>query len=282
LIRCFLTVVVSKLPKLTKATARGFGLLADSGRLLRSPLRGEWATELRSVVLALLVLSALAPAQNSRGSLRGTVEDASGSRIRFAKVLVQSSASAIKREAASEDHGEFRLDDLPPGAYRITVSASGFAQAKAEVMIALATVRDVTVVLRPMVEMETVNVAGRTSSIASEPIDLVSVVHQAIITDRDLQHLPLASRSFANVAYLAAGTEPVEPSDPTKARITAVSTGGSSGLNNELSVDGADNTDDYIGGFLQNFSPDAIQEFSIRTANEDAFTGNTTSGSVVI
>jgi hypothetical protein len=79
-----------------------------------------------------------------------------------------------------------------------------------------------------------------------------------------------------------AGTEPVEPSDPTKARITAVSTGGSSGLNNELSVDGADNSDDWIGGFLQNFSPDGIQEFAVRTSNEDADTGWTTAGSVVI
>src|SRR6202035_4723008 len=68
----------------------------------------------------------------------------------------------------------------------------------------------------------------------------------------------------------------------TKARITAVSTGGSSGLDNELSVDGGDNSDDYIGGFLQNFSPDAIQEFAVRTANEDADTGGTTAGSVVI
>jgi len=60
------------------------------------------------------------------------------------------------------------------------------------------------------------------------------------------------------------GTVPVEPSDPTKARITAVSNGGSSGLNVELSVDGGDNSDDYIGGFLQNFSPDTIQEFAVR------------------
>jgi hypothetical protein len=81
---------------------------------------------------------------------------------------------------------------------------------------------------------------------------------------------------------LVPGTEPVEPSDPTKARITAVSTGGSSGLNNELSVDGADNSDDWIGGFLQNFSPDGIQEFAVRTSNEDADTGWTTAGSVVI
>ena len=78
------------------------------------------------------------------------------------------------------------------------------------------------------------------------------------------------------------GTEPVEPSDPTKARITAVSTGGSSGLNNELSVDGGDNSDDWIGGFLQNFSPEVVQEFAVRTAQEDADTGGTTAGSVVI
>ena len=47
-------------------------------------------------------------------------------------------------------------------------------------------------------------------------------------------------------------------------------------------MDGADNSDDYIGGFLQNFSPDTIQEFAVRTAQEDADTGRTTAGSVVI
>ena len=72
------------------------------------------------------------------------------------------------------------------------------------------------------------------------------------------------------------GTEPVEPSDPTKARITAVSTGGSSGLNNQLTVDGADNSDDYIGGFLQNFSPDVIREFAVQTSQSNADVGRTT------
>ncbi len=103
-----------------------------------------------------------------------------------------------------------------------------------------------------------------------------------VVGSQDLETLPLPARSFANIAYLVPGTEPVEPSDPTKARITAVSTGGSSGLNNELSVDGAENSDDWIGGFLQNFSPDGIQEFAVRTSNEDADTGWTTAGSVVI
>ena len=124
--------------------------------------------------------------------------------------------------------------------------------------------------------------AGQASSIATEPMDTTSAVHGGVVTAHDLETIPLAHRSFANIAFLVPGTEPVEPSDPTKARITAVSFGGSSGLNDVLSVDGGDNSDDYIGGFLQNFSPDAIQEFAVQTSQEDADTGRTVGGSVVI
>ncbi|MGI8960231.1 MAG: hypothetical protein ACR2IV_10810 [Bryobacteraceae bacterium] len=74
----------------------------------------------------------------------------------------------------------------------------------------------------------------------------------------------------------------MEPSDPTKARITAVSFAGSSGLNVDLSVDGGDNNDDWIGGFLQNISPDAIEEFNVRTAQFDADPSRTNGGSVMI
>jgi hypothetical protein len=236
----------------------------------------------RKSLLVIALLAAGLHAQNPHGSLRGAVQDATGARIPSANIVVQSVDSPVQRTAASEDRGEFRLDDLLPGSYRITVSATGFAPAQAHVSIAVSSVREVTVTLQPAAPAQSVSVQGQNSSITTQPIDLVSVVHQGVITSQDLQTLPLAARSFANIAYLAPGTEPVEPSDPTKARITAVSTGGSSGLNNDLSVDGGDNSDDWIGGFLQNFSPDAIQEFAVRTANEDADTGGTTAGSVVI
>jgi hypothetical protein len=234
------------------------------------------------LMVSAAILASVLHAQNPRGSLRGAVQDATGARIPSARIVAQSVDSSIQREATSEDRGEFRLDDLLPGAYRIAVSAAGFAPAHANVSIAVSSVREVTVTLKLAAPPETVSVQGQNSSITTQPIDLVSVVHQGVVSSQDLQTLPLAARSFANIAYLAPGTEPVEPSDPTKARITAVSTGGSSGLNNDLSVDGGDNSDDWIGGFLQNFSPDAIQEFAVRTANEDADTGGTTAGSVVI
>ena len=222
-------------------------------------------------------------AQNFRGGLLGIVQDATGARVPNASIDVQAVDSpTIQREATSDNNGEFRVDDLLPGAYRLSVRAQGFKDASTDVTVVVSTMKGLTVTLHPATVQQTVSVQGQASSIASEPIDRTSAVHQAVVATRDLETIPLAARSFANIAYLAPGTEPVEPSDPTKARITAVSTGGSSGLNNEVSVDGGDNSDDYIGGFLENVSPDAIQEFALRTAGEDADTGRTTASSFVI
>jgi hypothetical protein len=234
------------------------------------------------VLLTTLLLALTGHAQNPNGALRGEVQDASSARVAGARIVVQSMGSSISRETVANDHGEFRIEGLLPGSYHVAVTAKGFAEATADVNVAVSVVRDIAVTLTLATGHETVNVQGTASSITTQTIDTSSAVRGGVVGSHDLEALPLPARSFANIAYLVPGTEPVEPSDPTKARITAVSTGGSSGLNNELSVDGADNSDDWIGGFLQNFSPDGIQEFAVRTSNEDADTGWTTAGSVVI
>ena len=237
------------------------------------------------LLIALTLFLPLAvSAQNSTSTLRGVVQDASAGRVVGARVVIRlaGSGSSITRETVANDRGEFRIDGLLPGPYRIAVTAKGFAEATADVDTAVSLVRDLTITLKPATASETVNVQGNTSSITTATTDTSSAVRGGVVDGHDLETYPLPARSFANISYLVAGTEPVEPSDPTKARITAVSTGGSSGLNNELSVDGADNSDDWIGGFLQNFSPDGIQEFAVRTSNEEADTGWTTAGSVVI
>ncbi len=240
-------------------------------------IRRRW-----TALFATLLLTPVLHGQNSGGALRGSIEDAAAARIAHATIDSTLSGTSEVRHATSDMHGEFRLDAMTPGTWHVSVQAKGFAQASTDLSFAVSTTRDVTVTLRPAEVRQTVGVNAEGSSITAKPIDLSSDVHQGIVTSKDLEGLPLPARSFANIAYLAPGTEPVEPSDPTKARITAVSTGGSSGLNNELSVDGGDNSDDFIGGFLQNFSPDSIEEFAVRTSQEDADTGGTTGGSLVI
>ena len=211
----------------SRATLKGATISMQSG-----------GVEKALVSLFVVLLCATSYAQNPTGALRGDVQDLNGGRVPSAAIVVQAAGSSLKRETKTDDHGEFRLSELLPGTYHVVVAAKGFAEAQADVAVVVSSVRDLTVTLHPAAVRETVNVEAQPSSITTQPIDLASAVHQATVSTQDLQTLPLAARSFANIAYLAPGTEPVEPSDPTKARITAVSTGGSSGLNNELSVDG--------------------------------------------
>jgi Carboxypeptidase regulatory-like domain/TonB dependent receptor len=230
----------------------------------------------------LILLPLAVQAQNATGCLLGEVQDASGARIKSAQIVATDNGSGVAREATTDNRGQFRFPDLMPGKYHLAVNASGFAEAASDVTVQVSNVRDVLVTLRPAAVQQTVNVKAEPSSITTEQLDTTDAVNGGVVSGKDLETIPLAARSFANIAYMVPGTEPVEPSDPTKARITAVSTGGSSGLNNQLTVDGADNSDDYIGGFLQNFSPDVIREFAVQTSQQNADIGRTTAGSVVI
>jgi hypothetical protein len=234
------------------------------------------------VLFLVSLISTAVRAQDFRGTLVGAVVDSSGARVPAAQVSVRLENPVVEREITTTTDGEFRLDNLQPGTYHVVVKAKGFGDAASDVAVVVGSVRAITVTLHPSSTQSSVTVQGQSSSITTQPLDVASAVHGGAASAQDLETIPLANRSFANIAYLVPGTEPVEPSDPTKARITAVSTGGSSGLNNVLSVDGGDNSDDWIGGFLQNFSPDDLQEFAVRTAGEDADTGRTTAASVVI
>jgi hypothetical protein len=240
-------------------------------------------TRLSCVVLVFTVLmTSRMFGQSTEGAIIGTVNDATGARIPGAQVEVESLASKVKRTATSDNRGEFTIEFLAPGSYRATVSKPGFDPAIASVDLPTGFSQAVVVTLRPAKRTESITVEATPSSLAAQPLDPYSSVIKTIISSKDLDSIPLAHRSFANIAYLAPMTEPVEPSDPTKARITAVAFGGSSGLNVDLSVDGGDNNDDWIGGFLQNISPDAIEQFTVRTAQFDADTSRTNGGSVII
>src|SRR5579863_403367 len=141
--------------------------------------------------LLAVFISLTALAQNPRGTLRGVIQDNSGARIPSAKVLVQAVESSFHREITADQQGEFRLENLLPGPYRVTVQARGFAEATSPVQVVVSSAREIMVKMRPAVQ-ETVNVAGEASSITTQPIDATSAVEQGIVTAYDLEMLPLA------------------------------------------------------------------------------------------
>jgi len=239
---------------------------------------------LQIICVALLALGASSAArgQEVQGSLLIAVEDSSGGRVAGAQVALAQEKSAFARAGTADSHGEVRFALLPPGSYEVTVEARGFARKASIVAVAAGGAPTVLMRLVPTSVKESVTVREREESLTNQPVETTSNTVKTVIGARDLDQIPLAARSFASIAIMAPFTAPVEPSDPTKARITAVSFGGSSGLNVDLSVDGGNNNDDYIGGFLQNYSPEAMQEFVVRTAQFGADTPNTNGGSMII
>jgi carboxypeptidase family protein len=235
-----------------------------------------------SLLLCPLLSGVETIAQSPEAAVAGTVSDESGARIPSAVVLIRGLDSKFNRQTKTDPAGAFRIELIPPGRYQVKAAARGFGEAVIEINIPVSSIPTLSIILKPEALKQSVSVEGEEYSLTSQPIETTSSVGKTTVSTRDLASLPLAHRSFANIAYLSPMTQPVEPSDPTKARITAVAFAGSSGLNVDLSVDGGDNNDDYIGGFLQNYSPDAIQDFAIRTAQFDADTSRTNGGSIII
>lgn len=226
---------------------------------------------MRSLLLILLI-AAGAAAQTFTGNLQGIAVDPQGAVVAGVQITVSSKDRNISRRTTSGGDGSFRIEGLEPGSYSLSASAPNLQSAGAELQIQVGETTRVRVPLGIPSAQSRIEV----NEVASTP------TLSNPISRKEIEDTPLAQRSFANISFIAPMTAPVEPSDPTKARITAVSFAGSSGLNVDLSVDGGDNNDDWIGGFLQNYSPETLQEFNVRTAQFEADTSRTNGGSVVI
>src|SRR5579864_5092549 len=153
-------------------------------------------------IFALILPAPMSRAQNFRGSIVGEVVDTTGARVPSAKIVARSLQTSFERQAISDAQGEFRLADLPPGPYRLTVSASGFMDATSDVSAVVSSVQDVSVALKPAAVQQSVTVKAEASSITTEPIDITSAVHGGAVSARDLANIPLAHRTFANIAFL--------------------------------------------------------------------------------
>ena len=234
------------------------------------------------VATALCAAHSTVSAQEFRGSLLVDVVDSSGAAIASAQVTLTEEKSASSFSQTTDSRGETQFPALSPATYAVDVTANGFAPQTQRVVISIGAHPVLRSVLTPESLRQSLEVHDHGPSLASHPLDTSSSTIQTIITADDLDEIPLSARSFANISLMAPFTAPVEPSDPTKARITAVSFGGSSGLNVDFSVDGGDNNDDFIGGFLQNYSPEAMQEFVVRSAQFGADTSRTNGGSIIL
>jgi hypothetical protein len=245
-------------------------------RRTMSTIRGFAVAALLALAWGLSLLPA-AYAQSSGGNLVGNVQDKSGAALPGATVTATQKETGLVRNTVAESDGSFRLPSLPIGTYTVEVELNGFATVIFDkVTINVASQREINVEMNPSTVSETINVT------AEAPLVQTTPAVGAVIDQKQLENLPLNGRQFANLAVLAPGTSLAYNSDPTKPGQLTVALNGGIGRNVNFLVDGGDNTDDTIGGALQNFNLESVQEFNIQTQQYKAEYGRSTGGVLTV
>src|SRR6266508_3208085 len=85
-----------------------------------------------SVLSSLVVLAGVSLAQGARGSIGGTIMDASGSVLVGVKVTVANAETGSSFESLSDEHGKYLAPQLLPGYYRVRAELAGFKQTQVE------------------------------------------------------------------------------------------------------------------------------------------------------
>ena len=81
---------------------------------------------MRWLILCLVVGSLSSASPLASGSVQGSVSDATGARVPGATVRVINPISSHERDAITDAKGEFRILDVPPNSYHLSVEKDGF------------------------------------------------------------------------------------------------------------------------------------------------------------
>ncbi|MFL6256175.1 MAG: carboxypeptidase regulatory-like domain-containing protein, partial [Pyrinomonadaceae bacterium] len=224
-----------------------------------------------AVALMLLMTFVMAGAQESRGSLSGTVTDPNGAALPGATVEIKNVETNVANTATTNEDGNYTFPLLNPGKYTLTVTAQGFSNVtreNIEIRVADKLTLDVP--------MSVTGVGETVTTVASAPVlETGSVSTGTTISNQQIAELPLAEGTAYQLATLAPGVayvgNPQFVGPTSNGNLAAFRTNGATG-SNQITLDGSPNYA-FDGGV--GFSPpsDAVQEFKVQTSQFDAQQG---------
>src|SRR6202162_5711941 len=196
------------------------------------------------MILAFVVLAATSLlAQTFRGTVLGTVTDASGAVISGAKVTVRNVNTGQERSTETSADGSYSVPELPIGTYTVTITQAGFqTSVTSDVLVDVATERRVDAVLKAGQVSQTVEVSGQELS----QIETTSAELGGTLTTETISNLPVNGRDYTKLIYLNPGVagSPDQISDSPGSYGT-FSMNGSRGRSNNFLLDGTDMNDGY-------------------------------------
>jgi outer membrane receptor protein involved in Fe transport len=207
------------------------------------------------------------------GSIEGLVTDSTGAAVPGVTVTATRQGGR-SMSATSNDEGVFRLVNIEPGNYTVTVeSTKGFGKfEQANVPVNLSTTSTVNIQLRPQGAAETVTVTAGSGA----AIDVTQNTTGTNVSTEQFSNFP-TQRTIQSL-YTIAPTVTRSGLRDSSGRERDPSVAGSSGPENNYILDGVSVTDPAFGGSGANLPFEFVQELEIKTGAYGADIGKTTGG----
>src|SRR5215207_9914283 len=207
------------------------------------------------------------------GSIGGVVSNPDKEVVPGASVTVRNIGTNKEDTATTDDTGRFKVANLQPGSYAVTINSSGFSPLTQEnviVEVGRETPLEVSLSVGPVTG--TVDVSAEAPVINTTQQDFSTNINQTSINE-----LPINGRRWSNFALLTPGAVP-------DGNFGLISFRGISGLLNNNTIDGGDNNQGFFSEergrtrSAYSISQGAIREFQVNTSNFSAEYGRSAGG----
>jgi outer membrane receptor protein involved in Fe transport len=224
------------------------------------------------MTISLLAIGVFAQTATT-GTIEGAVTDPNGAIVPGATVKVTSPNLIRAQTATTDGQGRYRLANLPPGRYSVTVGAvSGFAsfeQPNVEVNLSKTSTLDIK--LQPQGTSAAIEVTAGVTG-----VDLSNNTTGTNVTTEQFSNFP--TQRTVQSLYTIAPTATRSGLRDASGRDRDPSVGGASGPENNYILDGVTTSDPAFGGSGANLPFEFIQEVEIKTGSYGAEYGRATGG----
>ena len=229
-------------------------------------------------LLALIVMLSLLP-QGDTGQLTGIVVDPNSAAIPNANIKLTNQSTAQVRELSTKDSGDFAFTLLPPGRYKLEVTANGFTTVHIDgVRINITQTTSITVHLDPATVAGTVTINADAPLVQQESSQMGRVIE-----GQTIRQLPLPTRNFQQLLTLSPGTSASVSNNTDLGRgDSIISVNGQRTTSNNVRINGIDANAIGTNGTPNIAAPatDSLQEFIVQTSLYDASQGRNAGGNV--
>lgn len=231
-----------------------------------------FAAAMFALCLCLFATSAMAQSSTT-GSIEGTVTDSNGAVVPGATVEATSPNLIRPQTATTDSEGRYRINNLPPGKYKVSIAAtSGFAAWERDgIDVNLSRVSSVSAELAAGgggVNVVTVD--------SATTIDTTGNTSGTNVSTEQFSNFP--TQRTVQSLYSIAPTVSRSGLRDASGRDRDPSVGGSSGPENNYILDGVNTSDPAFGGSGANLPFEFVQEVEIKTGAYGAEYGKSTGG----